>query len=134
MWLVLTSVFLQLISNDKFKSVYHRVLAKNEGPRISVACVFRAQGKDYRLYGPIKELLSKENPPVYRETTENDYLKIKFIHPKPEGFNGTSALEHFKLWSYFGFGSGGQRAASTVIASKSFNFHSLVHKSILYLF
>ncbi|XP_031254643.1 1-aminocyclopropane-1-carboxylate oxidase homolog 1-like [Pistacia vera] len=88
---------LQLISNDKFKSVYHRVLAKNVGPRISVACVFRAQGKHSRLYGPIKELLSEENPPVYRETTENDYLKIKFMHPKPEGFNGTSALEHFKL-------------------------------------
>ncbi|KAA8527746.1 hypothetical protein F0562_035385 [Nyssa sinensis] len=34
---------LQLISNDKLKSVHHRALVKNVGPRISVACFFRAQ-------------------------------------------------------------------------------------------
>ncbi|KAB1219182.1 hypothetical protein CJ030_MR3G008351 [Morella rubra] len=31
---------MQLISNDKFKSVFHRVIAQNVGPRISVACLF----------------------------------------------------------------------------------------------
>ncbi|GLT72123.1 hypothetical protein SLA2020_440800 [Shorea laevis] len=36
---------MQLISNEKFKSVLHRVLAKNVGPRISVAGLFRTHFK-----------------------------------------------------------------------------------------
>ncbi|WJZ87275.1 hypothetical protein VitviT2T_006671 [Vitis vinifera] len=31
---------LQLITNDRFKSVEHRVLANRRGPRVSVACFF----------------------------------------------------------------------------------------------
>lgn len=86
----------QLISNDKFKSVYHRVLAKNNGPRISVACFFRThleEGNDSRLHGPIEELLSEDSPPIYRETTAKDY--VKYIDSK--GLDGTSGLQHLKL-------------------------------------
>ncbi|KAJ6769102.1 OXIDOREDUCTASE 2OG-FE II OXYGENASE FAMILY PROTEIN [Salix koriyanagi] len=50
----------QLISNDQFISATHRVVAKNVGPRTSVACFFRQHllPETLRLYGPIKELLS----------------------------------------------------------------------------
>ncbi|XP_015580950.2 1-aminocyclopropane-1-carboxylate oxidase homolog 1 [Ricinus communis] len=86
----------QLISNDKFKSVYHRVLAKDVGPRISIACFFRthfAERTSSRIFAPIKQLLSKDNPPVYRETTMEEY--VTRIYSK--GLDGTSGLMYFKL-------------------------------------
>ncbi|XP_073019366.1 1-aminocyclopropane-1-carboxylate oxidase homolog 12-like [Primulina eburnea] len=42
---------LQLISTDKFKSVEHRVLASQTGPRISVASFFGRLEKKNPRYG-----------------------------------------------------------------------------------
>ncbi|GMN53462.1 hypothetical protein TIFTF001_022591 [Ficus carica] len=84
-----------LISNDKFKSADNRVLACRVGPRVSIASFFMSTNllPSTRLYGPIKELLSENNPPKYRETTVRDYV----AHFNKKGHDGTSALDHFKL-------------------------------------
>lgn len=85
---------LQLITNDKFRSAEHRVLASGVGPRLSVACFFSTGLLPLlRLYGPIKELVSDENPPKYRETTIKEFAE----HFNDKGLDGTSALLHFRL-------------------------------------
>jgi isopenicillin N synthase-like dioxygenase len=86
---------LQLISNDKFRSVEHRVIANSTGPRISVACFFNTRFNPAynKLYGPLKELLTEANPPFYKETTVRDFM----LYYSRKGLNGQSALDHFRL-------------------------------------
>ncbi|XP_059664402.1 1-aminocyclopropane-1-carboxylate oxidase homolog 1-like [Cornus florida] len=85
---------MQIISNDKFKSVEHRVLAQPVGPRVSVACFFIPSGRAAsKPFGPIKELLSEEQPPLYRELLCSEYYQ----YYKTKGTNVTSALPRYKL-------------------------------------
>ncbi|KAK2423401.1 1-aminocyclopropane-1-carboxylate oxidase protein [Trifolium repens] len=87
---------LQLVSNDKFTSVQHRVLAKHVGPRISLASIFRTNNHSHEgmenVIGPIKELLSKESQPIYRNTSLEEYM----THRLTNGL-GISSLSPFKL-------------------------------------
>ncbi|KAK7283663.1 hypothetical protein RIF29_13346 [Crotalaria pallida] len=88
---------LQLMTNDRFISVYHRVLSSHIGPRISVASFFMnltTFESSSKVYGPIKELLSDENPPIYREVTIKEFLAPYFA----KGLDrGRSSLLPFKL-------------------------------------
>ncbi|KAL7251488.1 hypothetical protein ACSBR1_013342 [Camellia fascicularis] len=85
---------MQLMSNDKFKSIEHRVLANHEGPRLSVACFFNLHNyASTRMYGPIKDLLSEDNPPIYKEITFKEFAD----HYNSKGLDGKSSLTKFKL-------------------------------------
>ncbi|KAL2336792.1 hypothetical protein Fmac_011238 [Flemingia macrophylla] len=89
--------FLQLITNDRFSSVFHRVLSNHGGPRVSVASFFSVshdpdKGRS-KVYGPIKELLSEENPPIYRDTSIEEIMANHFA----KGLDGNHALLPFRL-------------------------------------
>ncbi|RYR56293.1 hypothetical protein Ahy_A05g022031 isoform B [Arachis hypogaea] len=87
---------LQLITNDKFISVKHRVLAQKVGPRVSVSCSLRQHVQDecLRMYGPIKELVTKENPPIYKEMKMSDLVKLAYTK---ELDDDVSLLKHFRI-------------------------------------
>ncbi|KAM3356527.1 1-aminocyclopropane-1-carboxylate oxidase [Capsicum galapagoense] len=86
--------FLQLLSNDKYISVEHRAVSNKDESRMSIACFFgESPWESSKLYGPITELLSEDNPPKYRSTTVIDYTK--YVHSR--GLDGTSALLRYKI-------------------------------------
>ncbi|KAJ9547485.1 hypothetical protein OSB04_020028 [Centaurea solstitialis] len=89
---------MQFITNDKFKSVQHRVLAQTGMPRISVASLFRPfhEGIELITYRPIKELVTEENPCVYRDTNLKEYVALR---NEAVGMSGRSALDPFKVES-----------------------------------
>nr|VDD17077.1 unnamed protein product [Brassica rapa] len=84
-----------LITNDKFISSEHRVLANRATKaRVSVACFFTTGIRpNPRIYGPIRELVSEDNPPKYREITVKEFA----LHRSAKGLDGTSDLLHFKI-------------------------------------
>ncbi|XP_047337009.1 1-aminocyclopropane-1-carboxylate oxidase homolog 1-like [Impatiens glandulifera] len=83
---------LQILSNDKFKSVDHRVVASYVGPRISTACFFNGVADPPKVYGPIKELIFDGDLPLYKEFTVKDYI-IKFFSRSI----GESGLDQFRM-------------------------------------
>ncbi|OMO67926.1 Oxoglutarate/iron-dependent dioxygenase [Corchorus capsularis] len=86
---------LQIISNDEFNSVGHRVRANCcEEPRISVVEFFLlSKWKEYGTFGPLPELVSAEKPALYRQFTEDDYFSNMYV----KGLEFKSLVEKFKL-------------------------------------
>ncbi|KAL6003458.1 hypothetical protein ACLOJK_023688 [Asimina triloba] len=70
------------MSNDKYMSVEHRVVANPlEEPRISIAVFFnpsKKSGDAYHSYGPLPELLSQDEPARYRNFTIVEFIS-KFL-------------------------------------------------------
>ncbi|CAM8941942.1 unnamed protein product [Rhodiola kirilowii] len=87
---------MQLITNDKFKAVTHRVVVSKE-TRVSVPTLFGTvhnnRGDDKHVFRPIKELISDESPLRYRNVSVGEYVKC--LYNKPPEFS--SVLECFKL-------------------------------------
>ncbi|XP_008243522.1 PREDICTED: 1-aminocyclopropane-1-carboxylate oxidase homolog 4-like [Prunus mume] len=69
--------FLQIISNGEYKSVQHRVLANSrKESRISIVIFFNlAKWREDGYCGPLPELLSPHNPPIYRDFTPQEFLE-----------------------------------------------------------
>lgn len=87
---------LQLVSNGKFRSVEHRVVANmsRDTARVSVAAFCSADViKSTRLYSPIGELTSSDEPPLYRTITIQEYL----AHFLDKGLDGRHTLDYFRL-------------------------------------
>ncbi|KAK8628278.1 hypothetical protein V6N13_063987 [Hibiscus sabdariffa] len=65
---------LQILSNDEYISVEHRVLANpSKEARVSVAVFFNPSARE-ALHGPFSELISPEKPPRYRQFAHHDYM------------------------------------------------------------
>ncbi|KAL6605985.1 hypothetical protein ACP70R_041638 [Stipagrostis hirtigluma subsp. patula] len=89
---------LQLVSNGRFRSVEHRVVANRsrDMPRVSVASFCNADMKrSTRLYSPITELTSLDggNPPLYKSVTVREFM----AHFHRKGLDNRPRLDYFKL-------------------------------------
>ncbi|XP_068634238.1 flavanone 3-dioxygenase 2-like [Aristolochia californica] len=64
---------IQALSNNKYKSVWHRAIVNSVKERISVAS-FLCPGTG-AVIGPAKQLGSEESPAIYRDFTYDEYYK-----------------------------------------------------------
>ncbi|XP_009802116.1 1-aminocyclopropane-1-carboxylate oxidase [Nicotiana sylvestris] len=85
---------LEVITNGKYKSVEHRVIAQPDGNRMSIASFYNP-GSDAVIY-PAPELLEKENKVIYPKFVFEDYMKLyaglKFQAKEPR-FEAMKAVE-----------------------------------------
>ncbi|XP_073136405.1 1-aminocyclopropane-1-carboxylate oxidase homolog 1-like [Henckelia pumila] len=84
---------LQLVSNGRFKSNKHRVISNGIGPRISVACFFSGPVNGAKIYGPMDDLITEENPPIYTQIVLTDY----FVKALNTGLEDYRALDYYTV-------------------------------------
>ncbi|XP_065855911.1 1-aminocyclopropane-1-carboxylate oxidase homolog 4-like [Euphorbia lathyris] len=84
---------LQIMSNDEYTSVDHRVLANpSPDPRVSIAIFFNP-GKRDCMFGPIADLISPEKPARYRQFMFMDYMKRFFS----KQLDGRTLTNYYRL-------------------------------------
>lgn len=94
--MILKQIFKQVITNGKYKSVMHRVIAQTDGNRMSLASFYNPGG-DAVIY-PEPTLLEKdqEKGHVYPKFVFQDYMKLyaglKFQAKEPR-FEAMKAME-----------------------------------------
>ncbi|CAN1157774.1 1-aminocyclopropane-1-carboxylate oxidase homolog 1 [Linum perenne] len=98
--IVIIGNLLQLVSNDKFKSAEHKVLANRTGARVSIACFFRpiidTETIATKLYGPIPELVTDQNPAIYRKASMLELINYRSSSDS-QGQDRHYIMSHFKL-------------------------------------
>ncbi|XP_042505345.1 1-aminocyclopropane-1-carboxylate oxidase homolog 1-like [Macadamia integrifolia] len=84
---------LQILSNDEYKSVEHRVLANpHKKSRVSIAIFFNPSKRE-DLYGPLPELISLEKPALFQQFTLEKFMKKFFT----KELDSKSIINFFKL-------------------------------------
>ncbi|XP_010043958.2 1-aminocyclopropane-1-carboxylate oxidase homolog 4-like [Eucalyptus grandis] len=83
---------LQIMSNDKYKSVDHRVLANpNREPRVSIATLYNPSNSENE-FGPFPELVSSDKPAAFRQFTFSEYKRRFFT----KELGGKSLINYFR--------------------------------------
>ncbi|KAL3751183.1 hypothetical protein ACJRO7_012064 [Eucalyptus globulus] len=83
---------LQIMSNDEYKSIDHRVLANpGQEPRVSIA-VFCNPSNRENEFGPFPELVSSDKPAAFRQFTLNEYMRRFFT----KELDGKSLINYFR--------------------------------------
>ncbi|CAA7401393.1 unnamed protein product [Spirodela intermedia] len=85
---------LQMISNDEYRSVEHKVVANpSEKGRVSVGTFYNPGQRDgSSRYGPLQELISLARPARYREFTMPEFMGVFFS----KELGSKSLLDHFR--------------------------------------
>jgi isopenicillin N synthase-like dioxygenase len=91
-------ITLQLVSNNEYHSVGHRVMIKSsQDARASLAVFFNPamSGGDSNLLGPLPELFTTGKPAMYRSFTMTEFMdsRRKFGHGKLSNDQFRVALE-----------------------------------------
>ncbi|GJR37451.1 1-aminocyclopropane-1-carboxylate oxidase homolog 1-like protein [Tanacetum coccineum] len=84
---------MQIVSNDKFKSVTHRALGNVTRARTSVAYFLHGVVTPPKMYGPVERIITKESPRLFREFTVKDYM-MKFYS---RGLDEKSGLNYVRI-------------------------------------
>ena len=81
----LLTVFLQLLSNGIFKSLWHRVVINSEAERISVAMFFYPDNADE--IGPLDQLVDEERPKMFNKVTNYKGGYFNYYHQEKRGID-----------------------------------------------